>query len=140
MLTRPATSASFLVVALLLVASLAISVPASCWCARDTHAGMLLHPLFPHHHGGANGDVVDDATDTSVSDVERASASVAPALTGPQGEAGWGSIGGSEILLPSLLAAALLFATPFRPGRTAVLDQHRAAPLTPPPRPVVPAL
>src|SRR4051812_1412073 len=112
MSTRLATSSVYLVAAVLIVASLAISVPASCWCARDTHVGMLLHPLFPHHHGNASQSFVDDVEVPPATDAERASASVAPALTGPQAEAGPGGIGGSEILLPYLLAATLLLTAP----------------------------
>jgi hypothetical protein len=134
MSTRLATSSVYLVAAVLIVASLAISVPASCWCARDTHVGMLLHPLFPHHHGDASRGFVDDFEVPPATDAERTSASVAPALTGPQGEAGSGGIGGSEILLPYLLAAALLLTAPFRFARKAAVDQHLASPLTPPPR------
>jgi hypothetical protein len=134
MSTRLATSTVYLVAAVLIVASLAISVPASCWCARDAHAGMLLHPLFPHHHSDASRSFVDDFEIPPVSDAERASASVSPALTGPQGESGPGGMGGSEILLPALLAAAVLPSAPFRVTRAIAVDQHLASPLTPPPR------
>lgn len=134
MTTRLTASTVYLVAAVLIVASLAVSVPASCWCARDTHAGMLLHPIFPHHHGGANQPWFDDDEAPPVSDAERASASIAPALSGPLGEAGPGGIGGGEILLPVLVAAALLLSGRFRLTHPAIADQHLASPLTPPPR------
>ena len=134
MTTRLATSTVYLVAAVLIVASLAMSVPASCWCARDTHAGMLLHPIFPHHHGGANQSWFDEDDAPPVSDAERAGASIAPALSGPLGEAGPGGVSGSEILLPILLAAAMLASSRFRATDRAVADQHLASPLTPPPR------
>jgi hypothetical protein len=134
MMTRLATSTVYVVAAVLIVASLALSVPASCWCARDTHAGMLLHPIFPHHHGNASASYVGDDDAPPVSDAERASASITPALSGPLGEAGPGGIGGSEILLPMLLAAALLLSARFHVLDPAVADQHLASPLTPPPR------
>jgi hypothetical protein len=132
MSTRLAASTTYLVAAVLIVASLALSVPASCWCARGDHAGMLLHPIFPHHHGSAFQDADDDAP--PVSAAERASASIAPALAGPVGDASAGGIGGAEMLLPMFLAATLLLGARWRPGEPVTLDQHVASPLTPPPR------
>jgi hypothetical protein len=134
MSTRLAASTTYVVAALLIVASLALSVPASCWCARGDHAGMLLHPIFPHHHGDGHADFVDDVDPTPVSDAERANASIAPALGGPLGDASAGGISGADILLPTFLAATLLASTRWRHTQTTIFDQHLASPLTPPPR------
>jgi hypothetical protein len=140
MATRPAASAIYLLAATLIVASLALSMPASsCWCAHDEHAGMLLHPLFPHHHGDDHGAFVDDAIDDlpASAPLERANASVSPTLNGTPGDPGTGGFGGAEIVLPALMPASLALTARWWLAGAIAPEQHLTSPLTPPPRGLV---
>jgi hypothetical protein len=128
----------YLLAAAMIVASLALTVPASCWCAHDTHAGMLLHPLFPHHHPGDDAAFVDDAAeDAAPLSLSRASASISPTVPG---DPGTGGFGGAEIVLPMLVVASVLLSWRRLPSEAASPDQHLISPLTPPPRARIVAL
>jgi hypothetical protein len=135
--TRAAASAMYVLAATLIVASLALSMPASsCWCAHDEHAGMLLHPLFPHHHADDHPAFVDDSIDDlpASSTLDRSSASVSPSMNGTPGDPGTGGFGGAEIVLPTLPTASPPLFWRWRLGHTLAPDQPVASPLTPPPR------
>jgi hypothetical protein len=130
--TRSHASTLHLLAALFIVIGLAVSVPPSCWCVRDDHFGVLLHPLFPHRHADDHGayEPESDALANISHEVERQ----APGISAPLGATGIWDISGGEILLPSLLALGLLMTTRFLRTRAASLDQVVLAPLTPPPR------
>src|SRR3954451_573844 len=129
--TRWVRSPTNLLAALLVMAGLALSVPASCWCAVGDHAGMLIHPIFPHHHGDALADEYDDS-------VSAASASDAPLLgiSAPAPATDALGLAGGDAVLPALLALMMLSARRLRASGLAPPDQHLAGPITPPPRPV----
>jgi len=130
--TRAHASTLHVLAALFIVIGLAVSVPPSCWCVSDDHFGMLLHPLFPHHHADDHRSFEDDSE--SLASVQRELPSRTPGLSAPWGESGFRDIVGGEMLLPSLLALGLLMTARFLRTRATPLDQVVLAPLTPPPR------
>jgi hypothetical protein len=133
----------YVLAATLVVASLALSIPAaSCWCAHDEHAGMLLHPLFPHHHDDDHAAFVDDSIDElpASSALDRSNASVSPSMNGTPGDPGTGGFGGAEIVLPMVPTLSPPFSWRWGLARALAPDQHLASPLTPPPRGAIVAL
>ena len=116
-----------------------MSTPPSCWCAPDDHFGLLLHPLLPHGHGDAH--VVTDVADLEAGGLDLGTApsvDEAPGLSAATSNAGpHDAIAG--LLLPLVLAAALLDAAR-RISLTDLQPEQRAlAPPIPPPR-VIPAV
>jgi hypothetical protein len=130
-----------LIAALLVVLGLALSVPASCWCSTGDHVGMLIHPLFPHHHGDAHGPWVDDTLDgTAATSGDTSALDVPLLLIGTSvPDAGGRGLAGGEIALPALLAMLLLTARRLRAGDSPSSVQFVLAPTSPPPRVVLAA-
>jgi hypothetical protein len=101
-------------------------------CAPDDHFGLVLHPLFPHAHGDAH------ATGPMTDDVDLRSVNQAPGISAASSASGaHDAIAG--LLLPLVLAAALLDAARRIALTDARPEQRSLAPPSPPPR-LVPAV
>jgi hypothetical protein len=142
-----------LLVVLAVVSGLLASVPASCWCPADDHAGQLVHARFPHHHpsdrdahaglaGGAFGEGPLDAATASLATASLATASPATSAEAPAGPwwasavptAARGWQGGQQMLPPLFRAAP-----PGARGAAPAFDvarpsEHTPSPSVPPPR------
>jgi hypothetical protein len=118
---------------LLIVAGLSMTAPPTCVCSPDDHFGMLLHPLFPHVHGDSHAisSWSDDAQHDGSADVR--SAQQAPGIS-----AGSTDVGARDavtgLLLPFLLAAALVEISRRLRLQELRPEQRTLAPPLPPPR------
>ena len=123
---------AYLFAALLIVAGLAMSAPPSCVCAPSEHFGLLLHPLFPHVHGGVHSIAAERAEPSDggqgVVGVEQA-----PGISAGSTDSSAHDVL-SGMALPLLLAAVLLAAAPRLTMPEARPEQRTLAPPSPPPR------
>lgn len=116
---------SFVLLALLLAATLASMAPTDCGCRFDIHRGAAFHPIFDHPHPGVPAG--DDNLRGRPSTTQIGTGAVATAL-------------GGTLLLGFLHAVLLPFALPRRvigvlvPGRAILPTSHHLPPPAPPPR------
>jgi hypothetical protein len=129
-----------LVAALLIVVGLAVSVPPSFGTAGADHFGLLLHPLFPHVHGSGTSIFMPDDVLTVTNDRALPSDDVgwtafdqAPGVRGQVADDGFRSVL-SGIVLPTLLAGALLQLSQIRLAVARLAHQDWRGPPAPPPR------
>jgi hypothetical protein len=137
MQTRLLRSPINLLAAMLVVVGLAVSVPASAGSAGD-HAGMLIHPLFPHHHGDSHSPFVWDSYDESISSASSALEAPMVMIAAPQPDLSAPGLAGSEVVLPALLGLLIFEASRLRGAGPPLPARHLAGPAPPPPR-LIPA-
>lgn len=129
-----------LLAAMLIVVGLAVSVPASAGFSGD-HAGMLIHPLFPHHHRDSHAPFIWDSYDEPSDAIMRASSALeAPLvmLAAPQPDLSAPGLAGGEVVLPALLGLLIFAASRLGAAGPPLTKQHLAGPAPPPPR-LIPA-
>ena len=118
-----------LIAVVIVVVGLALTAPPSTEGLAGDHFGALLHPIFPHVHSYAD---TFEAEGSLVSH-DASSRSVAPGLNAPLSEYG-AREAAAGIVVPFVLAAALIELSRKRQLFEPRLIGRPVAPPTPPPR------